>query len=93
MNKVMAGIDLHSNKAMVGLVDQEGRGLAHQKLECDLKKIVEFLNPFKERLESVAVESTYNWIGVLVSWLQSCIEGGQSRRCNELRKVFSNRVS
>jgi transposase len=57
----MAGIDLHSNNAMVGLMDQEGRRLAHQKLECDLKKIVEFLSPYQERLETVAVESTYNW--------------------------------
>jgi transposase len=61
MNKVMAGIDLHSNNAMVGLVDQEGRRLAHQKLDCDLQQIVAFLNPYKERLEQVAVESTYNW--------------------------------
>lgn len=61
MNKVMAGIDLHSNNVMVGLVDQEGRRLAHQKMECDLKQIVEFLKPYKERIESVAVESTYNW--------------------------------
>src|SRR6266498_3567645 len=61
MNKVMAGIDLHSNNAMVGLVDQEGKRLAHQKLECDLKKIVAFLNPYKEQLVEVAVESTYNW--------------------------------
>ena len=61
MNKVMAGIDLHSNNVMVGLVDQEGRRLAHQKLECDLEPIVKFLKPYKKRLESVAVESTYNW--------------------------------
>ena len=50
MNKVMAGIDLHSNNVMVGLVDEEGRRLAHQKLECDLQRILEFLNPYKERL-------------------------------------------
>jgi len=61
MNKVMAGIDLHSNNAMVGVVDQAGGRLAHQKVECELKEIVRFLAPYKERLESVAVESTYNW--------------------------------
>ena len=61
MNKVMAGIDLHSNNAMLGLMDETGRRLAHQKVECDLKEIVGFLAPYKERLESVAVESTYNW--------------------------------
>jgi len=57
----MAGIDLHSNNAMVGLLDGEGRRLAHQKLPCDLKKIAAFLEPYKEGLQSVAVESTYNW--------------------------------
>ena len=61
MNKVMAGIDLHSNNAMVGVVDKAGGRLAHQKVECELKEIVRFLAPNKERLESVAVESTYNW--------------------------------
>jgi transposase len=35
--------------------------LKHQKLDCNLKAIVRFLAPFKARLESIAVESTYNW--------------------------------
>jgi len=61
MTKVMAGIDLHSNNAMVGLIDQEGKRLGHRKLDCELKKIAEVLAPYKERLEGVAVESTYNW--------------------------------
>ena len=61
MKTVMAGIDLHSNNAMVGLVDQDGARVAHQKLQCDLKEIVAFLEPYKAGLESVAVESTYNW--------------------------------
>ena len=45
MNKVMAGIDLHSNNAMLGLMDEGGGRLAHQKVECDLKEIVGFLAP------------------------------------------------
>jgi transposase len=61
MNKIMAGIDLHSNNLVVGLVDQDGQRLAHRKLECKLPPIVEFLKPYKERLDTVAVESTYNW--------------------------------
>jgi transposase len=46
---------------MIGIVDQSGRRLKHQKLDCNLKAIVRFLAPFKARLESIAVESTYNW--------------------------------
>lgn len=57
----MAGIDLHSNNVMIGIVDQEGRRLKHQKLDCDLTQVDGFLRPFKRPLKSIAVESTYNW--------------------------------
>src|SRR5689334_12590119 len=59
--KVMAGIDLHSNNAMIGLVDMNGTRLQHQKVGCDLKEVLEVLAPYQGRLEKVAVESTYNW--------------------------------
>jgi transposase len=58
---LFAGIDLHSNNLMIGIVDQSGQRLKHQKLECDLEQVVRFLAPFKERFKSLAVESTYNW--------------------------------
>jgi transposase len=58
---VMAGIDLHSNNLVIGLVDESGRRLQQRKLDCELKQVVEFLAPYKARLKSVAVESTYNW--------------------------------
>ena len=46
MKKIMAGIDLHSNNAMIGLIDEDGRRLAHQKLDCQLPKILDFLDPY-----------------------------------------------
>jgi transposase len=61
MKKVMAGIDLHSNNLVIGIVDKDGKRVASQKLSCQLKEVVKFLSPFKKRLEQVAVESTYNW--------------------------------
>jgi len=61
VKKVMAGIDLHSNNLVIGLIDQEGKRLVHGKLDCELDKVLAFLAPYKERLEKVAVESTYNW--------------------------------
>lgn len=61
MKKVMAGIDLHSNNLVTGIVDVDGKRLGHRKLDCELKKVLAFLAPYKERLERVAVESTYNW--------------------------------
>lgn len=58
---LMAGIDLHSNNVMIGIVDQNGRRLKHQKLSCDFQQVETFLSLYKSRLKSVAVESTYNW--------------------------------
>ena len=46
---------------MIGIVDQTGQRLKHQKLDCDLQQVVAFLKPFQARFKSLAVESTYNW--------------------------------
>jgi transposase len=58
---VFAGIDLDSNNVMIGIVDQSGRRVKYRKLDCDLKEIGSFLQPWRPQLRSVAVESTYNW--------------------------------
>ena len=59
--KIMVGIDLHSNNALCGLMDESGRRLAHKKLPCDLASILQLLKPDKRRIATIAVESTYNW--------------------------------
>jgi len=59
--KLIAGIDLHSNNVMIGLINQDGKRVGHRKLECDLKEVLEFLEPLKPQLQSMAVESTFNW--------------------------------
>lgn len=61
MKKVVAGMDLHSNNVVIGIMDMDGKRMASQKVPCELKEVVRFLAPFKKRLEKVAVESTYNW--------------------------------
>jgi transposase len=60
-DKLIAGIDLHSNNVMIGIINQDGKRVAHRKLECDLKDVVAFLKPLKAQLQSMAVESTFNW--------------------------------
>lgn len=59
--KIMVGIDLHSNNALCGLMDQNGRRLLHKQLPCDLESVLQLLKPYKERIDTIAVESTYNW--------------------------------
>src|SRR5215471_19231327 len=61
MKKVMAGINLHSNNLVIGIMDIEGQRVASRKLPCELGEVTKYLSPFKDRLERVAVESTYNW--------------------------------
>ncbi len=60
-NELIAGIDLHSNNLMIGIIDQDGRRLQNKKLDCNLQQVVDFLAPFKDRLKRIAVESTFNW--------------------------------
>jgi transposase len=60
-DKLIAGLDLHSNNVIIGIINQDGKRVAHRKLDCDLKQVVEFLEPLKAQLKSMAVESTFNW--------------------------------
>jgi len=70
MKKIMAGIDLHSNNVVIGLMDADGKRVASRKLPCELKEVVKFLAPYKKRLQQVAVESTFNWY-----WLVDGLQG------------------
>ena len=58
---LFAGIDLHSNNLVIGIVNASGQRLRHRKLTCDLRRVEGFLEPCKTHLKSLAVESTYNW--------------------------------
>ena len=59
--RLYAGMDLHSNNVTIGLVNQDGKRVAHRKLGCNLADVVDFLKPHQSQLESMAVESTFNW--------------------------------
>src|ERR1043165_3550793 len=60
-DKLIAGMDLHSNNVVIGVINQDGKRVAHRKLERDLKQVTEFLKPLKRQLQCMAVESTFNW--------------------------------
>ena len=60
-DKLIAGLDLHGNNVMIGVINQDGKRVAHRKLDCDLNEVVGFLKPLKPQLQSMAVESTFNW--------------------------------
>src|ERR1039458_2292625 len=59
--QLMAGIDLHGNNLVIGLVDQDGQRIKDRKLACDLKLVDTFLAPYKAQIKGMVVESTFNW--------------------------------
>lgn len=71
MKDIMAAIDLHSNNLVLALVDKEGNRLFHKKLSCQMEKIERALLPYKDRIDTIAVESTFNWYWLVDGLLAS----------------------
>ena len=59
--KLYAGIDLHSRNNYMGIIDEEDKRLFQKRLPNQMEYILPVLEPFKDNLEGVVVESTYNW--------------------------------
>ena len=59
------GIDLHSNNSVVIVSDDEDRIVLQRRLTNDLGQIRGVLEPYREELVGVVVESTYNWYWVV----------------------------
>jgi transposase len=54
-------MDLHSTNVVTQLIDEGNKVLYRKKQCCDLDQILKGLEPFKDNIEGIAVESTYNW--------------------------------
>ena len=59
--KLYGGIDLHSNNKVVALLDENNEVVYQRRLANDLSYIVSQLAVYKEGIQGLAVESTYNW--------------------------------
>ena len=59
--KFYAGIDLHSNNNYIGIIDGKGREVFKKKRANDLRAILKTLDPFKDLIQGVVIESTFNW--------------------------------
>ena len=55
------GIDLHSNNSVVVVSDEDDRIVLQKRLPNDLSLIRSALEPHREELTGVVIESTYNW--------------------------------
>jgi transposase len=61
MTRLYAAIDLHSSNNFTGVINEREERLYQKRLPNDAEVILRALAPFKENLEGVVVESTYNW--------------------------------
>jgi hypothetical protein len=59
--KLYVGLDLHSNNTYVGVIDSKERRVLKGKFPNQLEVILGVLEPHKERIVGVVVESTFNW--------------------------------
>ncbi len=66
-----SGIDLHSKKSHVCVIDGEGKKVKEENLNNDLTLILQFLKPFGRDVH-IAIESTINWYWI-VDGLQEAV--------------------
>ena len=59
--RLYAAIDLHSNNSVLVILDEKDHVVYEKRLMNNLGLIVGALAPYRECVEAVAVESTYNW--------------------------------
>ena len=56
-----AGIDLHSSNNFIGVINGEDKRLYGKRHSNRLEDVLQALDPFKQSLNGVVVESTFNW--------------------------------
>lgn len=59
--KLYGAIDLHSNNNMTVVTDEQDRVVYEKRLPNDLGLIVKQLADYRDGLQGIVVESTYNW--------------------------------
>ena len=59
--KLYGAIDLHSNNNVTVLIDEQDQVVYQKRLPNDLPLIIQQLSAYRDRLQGIVVESTYNW--------------------------------
>jgi len=59
--KLYSAFDLHSNNSYLAIIDENGKRVFHRKVKNDPQLVVQILTPFKNDIEGIVVESTFNW--------------------------------
>jgi transposase len=59
--ELYSGLDLHSRNTYIGILDSDFNRTFKQRVSNNLDLILETLEPFRDQLKGLVVESTYNW--------------------------------
>ena len=59
--KLYGAIDLHSNNNVTVVIDEQDQVVYQKRLPNELGLITEQLSAYRDRLQGIVVESTYNW--------------------------------
>jgi transposase len=59
--KLYGGIDLHSNNSYNVLIDERGTVVVRSRVANEIGRVLQTLEPYREQIDSLVVESTYNW--------------------------------
>jgi transposase len=59
--ELYSGLDLHSTNTYIGILDSNFKRVFKKRVSNNLDLILEILQPFKDQLKGLVVESTYNW--------------------------------
>lgn len=60
-HKLYCGADLHGNNVFLTLCDQQGQRIMERRVKANLKSVNRVLDPHWDQIQTVAVESTFNW--------------------------------
>jgi len=55
------GADLHGNNVFLTVCDGQGQRVMERRVKANLNAVNQAMEPYWERVQSLAVESTYNW--------------------------------
>ena len=59
--ELYSGLDLHSRNTYIGILDTDLKRIFKKRIANELEHILEALEPFRDQLKGLVVESTYNW--------------------------------
>jgi transposase len=69
--EVYAAIDLHASNSYLAVVDREGKRMLKRRLANDLSTLLHVLEPYKQDMQGIAVESTFNWYWLVDSLMDA----------------------